>query len=319
MILSHQRQYGELETNRDLNASTSNSPHSWSGEVFTGQFGIDALIWTRISSLALSASITENDIEVGSGNTEKLDFTLNATTLNPYFGWTSPTQDAELRAIVGYGIGDFTIDQANYDFEMLSSKSYSLALAGSKELYSSENILNGTTKLQLVGDSWFARHNIDGESELLSDLQTDAQFLRISTEATHQFEFKRGSTFSPLLSTGIRRDQKDYLSHFGLELTSGFDYTDPIGLIFSGSGSVLLASQNEVQKMSVKGSLEYDYGRDDLGLTFAISPTWGQTLDEIQNSLWSSNILASDDEVGQYTDGTQISSEYRLWLHDLVR
>ena len=117
-----------------MSASSSNNSHSWSGNVFTGQFGIDALLGQEILT-GLSASITENDIEVGSGNTEKLDYTLNTTTLNPYFGWTSPTQNAELRAVVGLGIGEFTIDQADYDFEVLSSKSYSLVLAGSKELY----------------------------------------------------------------------------------------------------------------------------------------------------------------------------------------
>ncbi len=257
----------------------------------------------------LSASISENDIKVGSENSEELAFTLNATTLNPYFGWTSPTQNADLRAVASYGIGDFTINQANYDFEVLTSKSYSLTLAGNKELYSSKSILNGTTSLKLIGDSWFARQNIDGKSELLSDLQTNAQFLRISTEATHQFEFERGSSLTPIISTGIRRDQKDQQSLFGLEFTGGFDYRDSIGLTLSGSGSVLLGRANDIQEMSLKGSLEYDYGSDDLGLTFALSPTWGQTQAEIQNSLWSSEILASSNVVGQYTEGTQIGTE----------
>ena len=306
--------------NRDLSSSSSNNSQAWSGDVFTGQFGIDALIRQEFLT-GLSASITENDIEVGSVNTEKLDFTLNSTTLNPYFGWTSPTQNTKLRAVAGYGNGDFTIIQTNYDFEVLTSKSYSLALAGSKELYSSESILNGTTKLQLVGDSWFARQNIDGKSNLLSDLQTDAQFLRISTEATHQFEFKRGSTFTPLIAIGIRRDQKDQLSLFGLELTGGFDYNNPTGLTLSGSGSMLLGNENEIQKMSMKGSLEYDHESDDLGLTIALSPTWGQTQAEIQNSLWSNEILASSNEIGQYTEGTQISSEigYGFTLGDESR
>ena len=113
----------------------------------------------------------------------------------------------------------------------------------------------------------------------------------------------------PLISTGIRRDQKDQQSLFGLELTSGFNYTDPIGLTMSGTGSLLLASGNEIQKMSLKGSVEFDYGSDDLGVTFALSPTWGQTQAEAQNSLWSSKILVSSKEVGQYTEGTQINSE----------
>ncbi len=293
---------------RDLSSTRPNGSQAWSGAVFTRQYGIDTLINQELLT-GLSASITENEIEVGSGNTEKLEFVLNSTSLNPYINWTSPTQDTELRAVAGYGIGDFTIDQANYDVEVLSSKSYSLSLAGSKELYSSESLLNGTTKLQLIGDSWIARQNIDGKSELLSALQTDAQFLRISTEATHQFEFERGSSLTPLISTGIRRDQKDQQSLFGLELSGGFDYTNPIGFTLSGSGSMLLTSQNEIQKMSLMGSVEYDYGRDDLGLKFALSPTWVQTQAELQNSLWSNEILARSNEVGQYTEGTQISSE----------
>ena len=45
------------------------------------------------------------------------------------------------------------------------------------------------------------------------------------------------------------------------------------------------------------------------GLTFVLSPTWGQTRADVQNTLWSSNILTSDKNVGQFTEGTQISTE----------
>ena len=294
--------------NNDLSSnSTSNLP-AWSGDVFTGQFGIDALIGQEFLT-GLSASISENDIEVGSENTDNLVFTLNSTSLYPYLGWTSPNQDTELRAIAGYGIGEFTINQANYDFEVLASKSYSIALTGSKELYSTESILNGVTKLNIIGNSWLARLYVDGKDNILTDLQTDAHYLRISTQGTHQFEFERGSSLTPLISVGIRDDRKDQLSNFGMELTSGFDYVDPIGLTLSGTGSMLLAGGNGIQKMSVKSTLGYDHGNDELGLTFAISPTWGQSQAEAQNTLWSSNILANKNEVGQYSDGTQISSE----------
>ena len=292
----------------DLSSNSTSDLPTWSGDVFTGQFGIDALISQEFLT-GLSASITENDIEVGSENTENLVFTLNSTSLYPYIGWTSPNQDAELRAIAGYGIGEFTINHANYDFEVLASKSYSIALAGSKELYSTESILNRVTKLNVTVNSWLARQYVDGKDNLLTDLQTDAHYLRISTQGTHQFEFERGSSLTPLISVGIRDDRKDQLSNFGMELTSGFDYVDPIGLTLSGTGSMLLTGETGIQKMSVKSSLGYDYGSDELGLTFAISPTWGQTRTDAQNTLWSNNILANDKEVGQNSDGTQVSSE----------
>ena len=153
--------------------------------------------------------------------------------------------------------------------------------------------MNGSTKLKVIGDSWFARQYVDGKSNLFGDLQTDAQLLRISTEGTHQFTFGRGSSLTPLISTGMRRDQKDQLSHFGIELNGGFDYTDPIGMTFSAIGSMLIGEENEIQKLSLKGSLGYDYGSDDLGLIFVVSPTWGQTQSNVQNTLWNSKILTN--------------------------
>ena len=292
--------------NRGL--SSSSSSQAWSGDVFTGQFGIDALINQEFLT-GLSASIVENQIEIENEYTDGLEFTLNSTTLNPYFSWHSPTQKAELQAVAGVGIGEFSINQTDYEFETLASRSYSFALSGRKELYTSDSILNGVTKLNIIGDSWFASNHIGGHAGVLSDLQTDAHYLRLRTEGTHQFSFARDSSLTPLISVGIRDDRKDQLTNFGLELSSGFDYSDPIGLTLSGNGSMLYAGESSIQKMSLTGSLGYDYGNDALGLTFAISPTWGQTLASVQNTLWSSNILASDSEIGQYSDGTQISSE----------
>ena len=291
---------------RDL--SSSSSSNSWSGDVFTGQFGIDTLIGNEILT-GLSASISENEIEMKNKNVKGLEFALNSTALTPYFGWTSPTQDAEIRAIAGYGVGEFTIDQAKYDIETLASRSYSFALSGRKELYSSNSLFNGTTKLNIIGDSWFARNYIDGHADVLANLQIDTHYLRLRTEGTHQFSFTRGSALTPLMSVGIRDDRKEQLSNFSIELSGGIDYTDPIGLNLSGFGSMLYAGENTIQKMSVNGTLGYDYGKDALGLTFAISPTWGQTLASVQNTLWSSSIVASGKEVGQYSDGTQVSSE----------
>ena len=149
----------------------------------------------------------------------------------------------------------------------------------------------------------------------MTNLQIDTHYLRLRTEGTHQISFTRGSALTPLISVGIRDDRKEQLTNFSIELSGGFDYTDPIGLSLSGFGSLLFAGESTIQKMSVNGTLGYDYGNDALGLTFAISPTWGQTLASIQNTLWSSSILASDKEVGQYSDGTQVRARTRLWLH----
>ena len=291
---------------RDLNSSSSSQ--TWSGDVFTGQFGIDALINQEFLT-GFSTSIVENEIEIENKRADRLEFTLNSTTLNPYFSWHSPTQTAKLQAIAGLGVGEFSINQTDYDIETLASRSFSFSLSGRKELYASDGIRNGTTRLNIIGNSWFATNYIGGHAGVLTDLQTDTHYLRLRTEGTHQFSFVRGSSLTPLISVGIRDDRKDQLSNFGMELTSGFDFTDPIGLNLSGTGNMLYAGENTIQKISVKGTLEYDYGNDNLGLTFGISPTWGQTQASVQNLIWNSSILASVQEVEQYSDGTQVDSE----------
>ena len=61
--------------------------------------------------------------------------------------------------------------------------------------------------------------------------------------------------------------------------------------------------------MSVRSTLGYDRGNDDLGLTITISQNWGQTLASAQHTLWNSDILTNKNEIGQYTNGTQINSK----------
>ena len=293
---------------RNLTSSSSNHAQDWTGDTFTGQLGIDTLIGEQILT-GVSAAFSENDIEIDGNQDQEFEFSLNSTSLNPYIGWTSTSQNAELQAVMGYGVGELTIDQSNYNQEALASRSYSLALAGSKELYSSDTILNGITKLSVIGDSWFARQYINGQDDLITDLQTDAQYYNIRTEGTHQYEFEGGHSLTPLISVGIRKDTKNQLSTLAIEFTGGLDYDTPIGLTFTSSGHLLVADENTIQKMSVRSTLGYDRGNDDLGLTITVSPKWGQTLASAQNTLWNSDILTSNNNISQYTDGTQVNTK----------
>ena len=64
-----------------------------------------------------------------------------------------------------------------------------------------------------------------------------------------------------------------------------------------------------IQKMSASSSLKYDYGQDNLGLTIELSPTWGHSFANAQNSLWSSNTFTNNNQFGEFNNGTQISSK----------
>ena len=191
-------------------------------------------------------------------------------------------------------------------------------MSGSQLLYSSDSILRGTSNLSLKGETWLAQQNIEWQMmELLGSIQTNAQHLRIRTEASHQFDLVNGSLLNPTISIGLRSDTKDLQSIRGLEFIGGANYTNSIGLTLAGNGNMLVGQDNQIQKLGLDSSLTFDWASDKRGWLIDIAPTWGQTNANIQNSLWSRNVLAANFESGQYTDGTSLNSEIGFGLEIL--
>ncbi len=281
---------------------------SWSGDLFTGHIGIDALIQEGLLA-GISASVAESDVEFESTLANEIQFNSRTTSLNPYIGWTSKDQNSELQATFGMGLGELEIKQDSYDNEVLDSQSYSIGLTGNQVLFTSDHIFAGTTRLSIKGDSWFAYRHIAGRDDILADFHTNTHHVRIRTESTHQFGFTTGSTLSPTISVGMRNDVKDQQSVLGLEIISGANYTNPIGLTVAGNGSMLIGPENQIQKIKIESSLTYDYGVDQRGLIAEVAPSWGQIDASIQNTLWDSNSLDSDFEHGRYSNGTSLTSE----------
>ena len=74
----------------------------WSGDLFTGHIGIDALIQDGLLA-GISASVAESEVEFESVDTQTIEFDSRTTSLNPYIGWISNNRNFELRCDHGYG------------------------------------------------------------------------------------------------------------------------------------------------------------------------------------------------------------------------
>ncbi len=302
---------------KNLSSIGDGKAFDWSGDLFMGHFGIDALI--RDGLLAgISTSETESEINFDSVDSNNIKFDFRATSLNPYIGWTSSNQNTVLNATAGFGQGEIGIDQKEYSYETMNSETYTMGLSGSQVLFTSDSILNGTSNFSIKGESWFAHQYIDGKDGVLESISTNSQHFRIKTEGTYQFDFARGSSLGPLISVGVRSDEKDNLSVLGLEFTSSADYNNPIGLTISGQGSMLIGQTSQVQNIGLNSSMNYDYNDDKQGVLFELETSWGQTETEIQNSIWSGNSLNSYNSGGQYFDGIALDTEigYGLEIWD---
>ena len=100
---------------QELSSNSLDNSEDWSADLFTGHLGID----TKLNSdtlTGLSYSVTEADVEIEANVNEKIDFTLNATSINPFISWSSANGETNLHAMVGYGFGELGINQPKYEF-----------------------------------------------------------------------------------------------------------------------------------------------------------------------------------------------------------
>ena len=303
-----------LGDSRDMSSGSGLGTRSWDADVFTGHLGLDAMVSQGLL-VGITAAVTESDIDHTGATEGELTFKSRTTALNPYLGWTSANQNAELRAVAGYGVGEIDIEQSNYELQTVSNTYHTLGISGNQRIYTSDSILEGSSsELSITGQSWYARQNLFGVEGFINSMQTDASHYRIGIVGSHTQNLVSGSTLKPTFSVGLRGDGKDNQSIFGMEVGSGISYTTTHGLLLTGNSNMFLIEQGEIQKWSLLGTISYDQGNDKLGTIMEISPSYGQMENSNSRSLWSSDILESVSETGQYTDGTKVDTEFAYGL-----
>ena len=299
---------------RDLNSGEGLESRAWDADVFTGHIGLDTRVGQELL-VGITAAVTESNIDHTGATEGELTFKSRTTALNPYLGWTSSDQDAELRAVAGYGVGEIDIEQTNYELQTVANTYHTIGISGNQRIYASDSILEGgTSELSITGQSWYARQNLFGVEGFINSMQTDASHYRIGIEGSHTQNLVSGSTLIPTVSVGLRGDGKDNQTIFGMEVGSGLSHTSNFGLTFTGNSNMLLIEQGEIQKWSLFGTVKYDRGNDYLGTIMEISPSYGQMESSNSRSLWSSDILESVSETGQYMDGTKVDTELSYGL-----
>ncbi len=301
---------------QNLSSTGHSESIDWTGDLFTGHIGIDALIQEGLLT-GISASVSESEVEFETTDPYAIAFDSRTTSINPYIGWTSNDRNLELHATIGLGRGELEVKQKTYDNEILDSESFSFGLTGNQLLFTSDSIFDGITSLSFKGNSWFAHQFISGRDGILADFHTNSHHIHIRIDGTHQIDFTAGSTLSPIVSIGVRSDAKVHQSELGVELTSGADYSNPIGVTITGKGSVLIGSESQVQRIKLDSTLTYDHGSNQHGFFAEAASFWVQSDANIQESLWNSNALDSSYESNQYSNGTSLSSEFGYGLEIL--
>ena len=298
---------GELKV---VNSAGGIGASGWQGDAFSGHFGFDTKLAPN-TLMGLTTSIIDMDAGYALKQNNEFIFQSRNSTFNPYLNWTSPNNDTQIQAIVGYGLGTIDIKQPNYQYETLQSYSSTISFNGNKRLYSSDSILTGgTSTLSLVGESWIASLQVEEKPDIFDAVSLSAQHHRVAIDGSHNISFTNGNSIKPTLSIGLLHDGKNQDALQGVELRNGLTYSNPIGFELAGNARMIFEPTSQARLWNLNGSFDFDYGQDQVGAMLAISGTYAQG-QENYTDLLNMSIL---DGVDSNSMDNSINTEFQYGL-----
>ena len=265
------------------------------GEVLTGVAAVD---WQRDRwLLGIAASHSVGDGSFSAPQTEVDDAVKGTvrsslTAAYPYVRYR-PSAGLETWGVAGYGRGTMTLDADDEDAANPDIWLTMVGVGGRAALLSPAE--SGGPALDLTTDALFTRIGAEADVPLRDEVEAFVSRLRLGLESSWPRETAGGITLTPTLSTALRYDAGDAEDGFGVELGAGVAYSNPNrGLSFSldirGLRGLLSRQEGEgvmgFREWGGSGSIRYDRGGDGLGLTVAVSPSWG-VAGSAKDQLWS--------------------------------
>ncbi len=255
----------------------------WDGELFSVQVGLDARFDRVLVGLAASWSEAEFDylLRAAAGAQQadaRGEYELDLNSVNPYVGWSSPDGRTDLWLTLGYGEGELTIspesqpgDETISDMTRdLTSKL--LAVAASGEVFQGSN----GTSLRLKGEATMSEMEVDANTALgIGQLDLDARQLRLGLELSKAHDLESGAQLIPSLEIGARYDGGEGETGTGTVLGMGLRRINAAkGLTLEGKVHGL-AGRGDYTEWGVEGLIRLETGRDGKGLSFTLSPGYG--------------------------------------------
>ena len=259
------------------------------GEVVTGMLGAD---WTRgrwTTGLIVSHSAAEGGYSGAPGAGDGTGGRVEAT-LTGVFPWArhALTERLEAWGAAGYGQGDLTVTPKKPGTDedgaaLRADLELGMAAAGLRGvLFDPESgsgfQLTGKTDAMVVQTASGRGRSADGGN--LAPARATVSRLRLGLEGSRPIRLGGGATLTPSLETGVRHDDGDAETGFGLDLGGGLTLSDPgRGLEAELRGRGLLAHESkDFRERGFSGSLAWE-GKpsSDRGAKLTLTQTVGGT------------------------------------------
>ena len=298
----------------NLNRTDSSA---WSGDFYTGNFGIDVQLGSGFL-LGIASSISEHEISLATEQTQEFLYTASYHGFNPYIAVNSPALNTQMWVSSNISSGYIDVDSENQHTHRFDSQYSTLTFGGESRLLSSDNsILDGISELNLTSQGWIAQQSIFGDGHFTSDLATSGHNIQVSLTGSHEFDITESGTLKPNVLVGIQTAKNDTEKVSGLEIGFGTTYSNFHGLTLEGSGRGFKGSEQQDYATTFTGSLNYNPNSENIGSQLKISPSWGYSATATQLSLWQSNLTNESNLFNHFSNGLQVKTEFSYGINIL--
>ncbi len=249
---------------------------SLNGEVVTGTVGADIERGRVLFGVAVSHSRGDGDYRrdgIGGLRAREGDLSSDLTTGLPYLR-VAVSDRLSVWGALGRGAGSMTLSEGDLG-SIEADIGMNLGAFGARRELRSSAATNGFS-LALRADLLLV-HTTSDETEALPALWTDVNRLRLMIEGARRFQFDSGAVLIPKVELGLRYDDGDAETGSGLEVGAGFRFENGArGLSAELTGRSLLAHEaSELSEWGVGGSLRFEPGGADRGLSIGLRSTLG--------------------------------------------
>ncbi len=292
----------------DIFEENVSESHSIDGDVFVGHFGVDTKL-SQDSLVGLQVSLSESELTYHELDQDDLNYSVNTNLVSSYYGWSSADSGLELRAIGGYGYGEFIINQADYTPLLLNIDFITTSVNGVANITSFGNQhQHGLNSLNLKAESSVMQFAIQDDTNFIPDFEFNSNLNRLISEYTYQKTFEQGSSLSSFTQIGGVWGQNNTYDGFGIEVNGGFDFAKLYGFELSGDGQYLIDQTGDNYKnLAMIGELSFDSNYDQQGLQLKVSPSYGTKSNLQYSGIDSWNLFNRD--ITQIVPTTKITSE----------
>ena len=277
--------------------SKSDAPDvpDWRGEVISVQLGVDKRVHDDLLVGGL-VSWSEGDVDYTLAG-ERGKYTHQVTSVHPYLAWSRG--DVKLWGSAGYGRGNLAIEEndviSTTDTDLLS------LLVGVKKPLSPASGLSIKSDIALI-------HTRINESTRIAEQDIASQRLRLLLEVEREY-YLATSVFNQVAGIGLRYDGGAGDTGVGVELSMTMHYDNPIMGLAVWSQARALLGRDDYKEWGVQGVISLDSGADEHGLSFKLSPSYGNTGSRM-GEIWRQGLLDkdSDDSGGNQDDGARMEA-----------